>query len=371
MTWPAGANKRFSLGQGLHARLVRRPGAAWLEGFWRGLEAIADASVFQGWLWTGNCLAARFNDAVLLVVERGATPVAAGLLNRRRWSGLPCWHLGASGNAAWDGVFIEHNGPLVVRGDEQARAAWYRALLQSGPPAIGAVFDLPGIGDAGRDAVTAAGIVDEVATRAVPWCDLAALRAEGRDCLDQASANTRQQVRRAFRACEASGAMRVSRAADAMEAGRWLDALAVLHQATWQARGRSGAFAVPEFRRFHVELLQRGVADGIADLLQITAGERVIGYLYNLVWRGRVAAYQSGFDYAVAHPHEKPGLVCHVAAMRYYQAAGLGAYDFLGGAARYKTSLANREDRLHWLRTASRWSLCDVALRVAHLRPGH
>jgi len=70
---------------------------------------------------------------------------------------------------------------------------------------------------------------------------------------------------------------------------------------------------------------------GEIDLLRIAAGDQTIGFLYNFRFRNRVYAYQSGFDYSVSHPHQKPGLTCHHLAIEMYRRQGLEVYDFLAG----------------------------------------
>ena len=84
---------------------------------------------------------------------------------------------------------------------------------------------------------------------------------------------------------------------------------------------------------------------GEAELLRIDGAAAPIGYLYNFRLGGRVLAYQSGFDYAGAGRHGKPGLTCHHAAIRQAAAEGARVYDFLAGADRYKTSLATAASR--------------------------
>jgi CelD/BcsL family acetyltransferase involved in cellulose biosynthesis len=174
--------------------------------------------------------------------------------------------------------------------------------------------------------------------------------ASGRAFLESLSANTRYQIRRSeWSFVETSGPLRVSRAASVAEGLAFLDALAGLHQATWVRRGKPGAFANEAFMRHHRELVSRGLPRGEVDLLRLDAGVQVVGYLYNFVYRGRVSCYQSGFDYAAAGPHQKPGLTCHAAAIERYRAEGAVAYDFLAGEARYKSSLSNARAMLHWL----------------------
>lgn len=343
-----------------------------LGDLWRRVEAEADGSVFQSWLWLGCRFDERFRRALVLTIEAEGRIVAIGLLGHgQRRFGLSQYCLAETGVADEDNVFIEHNGPLVVRDRPAARAAWFEAALR--PHAgLGSMLRLSGVGPDDAAAAQRAGVTDGGMQRVAPWRDLARLRATGADCLDLVSANTRQQINRAWRRYEVSGPIIVARAATVGQADAWLAALADWHRQTWEARGKAGAFAARGFERFHTALVARGVACGVVDVLRVAAGARVIGYLYNFVWRGRVSAYQSGFAYNPAQPHEKPGLVCHVAAMRHYQARGLDGYDFLAGDDRYKTSLADRSVTMHWITAAPRWSMAAAILatraRIARWR---
>jgi CelD/BcsL family acetyltransferase involved in cellulose biosynthesis len=186
-------------------------------------------------------------------------------------------------------------------------------------------------------------------TRPAPFVDLAALRLAGRPYLSRLSANTRYQLRRSQRRYEADGPLTICRARSVAEAGEFLDRLAELHQRYWTGRGRPGAFANAKFGRFHRALIERAFPEGEIDLLRICGGGRVVGYLYNFLYRRVVYAYQSGFDYAVSDSHQKPGLTCHHLAIERYLAAGADRYDFLAGADRYKQSLASGATLLHWI----------------------
>ena len=81
---------------------------------WRALEAGAAASFFQSWTWVGCEAATRFPDPILIEAVRDGRTLALALCNRTRgWAGATLW-LGESGAAAWDSVFVEHNGPLLA-----------------------------------------------------------------------------------------------------------------------------------------------------------------------------------------------------------------------------------------------------------------
>lgn len=359
--------------------LSRTPDLAGVADRWQALEARAELSFFQSWAWVGCLAEERFPDPVLLAAEEDGRTVALALFNRnRRLLALEALHLGESGAGGLDSVFVEHNGPLV----ERDRAALLPALLHATlhapiTPATGAParrrLVLSGVDETQLRAVRAAlaehngragDRVCLVQTRPAPFVDLAGLRRSGTSFLQSLSANTRYQLRRSARHYAMSGSLVLQRPATLEEAWAFLDGLAVLHQATWQRRGLPGKFATPAFLRFHRTLLARILPRGEVDLLRVAAGSRVIGYLYNFRFRGRVLAYQSGFDYAGAGPHEKPGMTCHQMAIEAGIAEGMDCYDFLAGADRYKLSLASGSVPLHWLEVMPRWSIEGVLNRL-------
>jgi len=315
---------------------------------WHGIESAAGASPFQRWSWAGCRAAARYPDPLLVQAHRGGELVGLALFNRRRGR---LW-LHESGDPAMDSIYVEHNGPLALPGSDRAAvlAGLLRCALGDPLGRLGGVM-LSGVDSDVVGAAKDAGAPTSNRMRAAPFVDLGAIPA-GTDYPAVLSRNTRQQLRRSARAY---GDVRLDRAATPSQALEYLDALAVLHTASWQARGKPGAFAQPEFLAFHRDLAARGAPAGEVDLLRITAGPQVVGYLYNLRACGRVCSYQGGFDYAGAPPHGKPGLLCHHLAIEAARARGDTAYDFLAGDGRYKDSLSNAQGALHWLRLLPRW----------------
>jgi CelD/BcsL family acetyltransferase involved in cellulose biosynthesis len=348
---------------------------------WRELETRAHLSFFQSWSWIGCLGPERYDNPVLLEARRDGRTVALALFNRRRrWLFDTLW-LHESGLKEHDAVFIEYNGLLCetllsetlameTGVDETVLAACLSAARCAplpGPRLVRRVM-LNGVDPAHLRAAGAAGTVFGLSTRMAPTLDLAALRRDGRRHLDVLSANTRAQLRRSLRAYGALGPLGMRRAADAPEAHRFLDGLASLHQATWQRRGRPGAFAQPHFARFHHGLIDRALPRGEIELWRVDAGSAVIGYLYNFQFRGRVSAYQSGFDYALADHRAKPGLTCHHLAIEQGLAEGRDCYDFLAGDDRYKRSLSDGARPLHWLSIGPRLGSVRRAASVRWLQ---
>lgn len=318
---------------------------------WRSLEQHTQAGFFRGWSFLGCQAETRFSDPFLLAATSNGADAALALLNRHGNR----LHLGETGNPALDAIFIEHNGILARSGD--ILPACYRALLARSP------VTLSGIDDTQLVAARQAGLVHTRQSRFAPALNLASLATP---YLETLSANTRSQIRRASR--QYGAAPRLCRA-DTLEAALgFFETMIGLHQASWQHRGKPGAFASATMRAFHRTLIARAWPRGEADLLRIAAGEQDIGYLYNFLHAGRVYCYQSGFIRA-ATPHAKPGLLCHSLAIAHYAGAGFGIYDMLAGASRYKTSLVKDGQMLHWATLYPKNSLTGMArIAAASLR---
>ncbi len=316
---------------------------------WIALEVACPAGFFLSWTWLGCLAGERFPRLLLLSVTRDGVDVALALLG---WRGRRAF-LNETGVAAADAVFIEHNGLLVRPGHEAAVAPALRTVLRRF-----SALSMSGVGDAVLTAARSVGRVQTHVTRFAPAVDLTSL---DRPYLQTLRPNARSQIRRAMRCYTEEP--HLERAESCDQALAWFAALVRLHQASWQRRGRPGAFSEASIRRFHEALIGRGHASGQVDLLRVAAGTDVVGYLYCFIGGGRVLSYQSGFA-PLSDARAKPGLVCHALAVAFYARRGMAAYDMLGGADRYKLTLGRGGETLHWITLRRRWSLAGVLLAV-------
>ena len=343
-----------------------------LETKWRDLETRSNPSFFQSWTWTGCLAEERFPNPVLVEARENGRTVALALFNRRGQT----FYLGESGDPELDCIYIEFNGVLAEAGLESrlttaclgAVRAW-SGIGRSGTgwsdTGLARIWRrrlvLSGISSAAAISAEEIGAVRRTRSLAAPFVDV--VESDDR-FLASRGTNTRHQLRRSNRGYAATGAVTIDRADTLALAYEYLDGLEVLHQASWAARERVGAFAKPFFGRFHRALIARGLGRGEIDLFRIAAGPQTVGFLYNFRYRERSLAYQSGFDYAGAGRHEKPGLTCHHMAIRFAARWGAARYDFLAGDDRYKRSLSDRADHLHWIEVASPYSPGFLARRV-------
>jgi CelD/BcsL family acetyltransferase involved in cellulose biosynthesis len=320
---------------------------------WMALEASCKGGFFLSWTFLGTLAAERFPRLLLLSVTCDGADVALALLGLRRRRAF----LNETGIPAADAVFIEHNGLLVQPGHEAAIVPALSVVLRRFPALV-----MSGVGDAMLAAARSVGAVQTHVTRFAPAVDLAVL---DRPYLETLSANARSQIRRAMRYYAEPPCL--ERAQSPNQALAWFAAMVLLHQASWQRRGRPGAFADASIRRFHETLIGRGFVTGQVDVLRVAAGHDVVGYLYCFAGGGRVLSYQSGFA-PLAEPRAKPGLVCHALAAEFYAGRGMFAYDMLGGADRYKLTLGRSGETLHWITLHRRWSLAGLVLPLGKLR---
>lgn len=343
-----------------------------LEPLWRGLEDRCDAGVFRSWAWIG-CVLDVFAPRALVVEARCAGRVVGlalvGLGKAAFPGGRPRGHLGETGLTEHDRIMIEYNGVLAEPGwAAPVSRAVLDALLNAGSPRCGELR-LSGVDGQWFDLCRHAGVDWRLLRlrQGAPYADLRAMDAT--DPLRSLSKNSREQIRRSIRRFEDIGPVGLSRAESIGQSLEWFRDLEFLHTASWTRRGNAGAFGGKDFAAFHRRLIARTFDQGVVDLLRLSAGKTVLGYLYNLRWHDRVYAYQSGFTHA-DDPRWRPGLVAHLLAMRRYGNEKISVYHFLAGDARYKQSLSNGSDTLYWM-AAYRSSLLrrieDLARRF--LRP--
>jgi CelD/BcsL family acetyltransferase involved in cellulose biosynthesis len=341
------------------ARIQLQPVGKWpdLIARWQALEPRAAGGFFRSSTFLFCQAERRFTNAQLLEVTQDGMDLALALVGR---TGGRLW-LNQTGDTAEDSVFIEHNGLLAA--PEAAPLVAEALRVTAGQASL----VLSGIDEATLAAASGAGWLEQRERRFAPCVALDRL---DRPFLETLSANARSQIRRSLRLYGPD--LRLARAVSLEQAQAFLSELIDLHQASWVARGAPGAFATGIMRGFHQELIARAWPLGRADLLRITAGDRVIGLLYNLIADGVVHSYQSGFAYS-ADAREKPGLCCHALAIQHYADAGARAYDLLGGADRYKLTLTQHQpdsgQMLHWATLHPAGSARGLAARArARLR---
>lgn len=314
---------------------------------WRELEARADAPFFLSWDWIGCWLHETELSPYLLTVTAADRVVALALLQpshhrRHMLVGVNALMLHQAGNPDLDDITIEHNDILADQTvAAEAKLACFEFLTQQ---AAGVAWDelhLGGVAspESFRPIAERAGLMMSYHNYARSWAvDLQEVREAGGQFLDQLSANTRYQIRRAIRLYEKRGVLTATPATTVAEAMGYFMHMKELHQRYWIGRGFLGSFAKPFFEQFHRALITACLPRGTVELVCVRVDRQPIGYAYNFIHDGWVCAYQTGFLYET-DAKLKPGLVSHYLCIKRHIEAGARRYDFLAGGDRYKASL--------------------------------
>ncbi len=351
---------------------------------WRVLEAQSAGSPFTAWPWVSTWLdhLPKTRQPCVFQAEDDGGVFALGLLvdaperGMRRFLGQRALHLQETGDREIDNLTIDYGGLLARPGtEERAYAALFGilapALARQRYLRISASLHAPHV-LAALPSTASAFRAHSSPSYAV---DLEQVAAAGGDYLATVGSSTRYGLRRTRRAYEALGKISVETAGSAEQALDFLAELSVLHDAYWQRKGVRGSFGSPFFAAFHRDLIRRHHADGLTQLLRVTAGTTLVGYLYNLVWRKNVYFYNSGLNYGALDPrHDRPGYLAHLVAIESYLSQGMKAYDFLAGEARYKRALSTHSRVMEWIivkphgwrlsldRVLTRWRLSAALL---------
>lgn len=295
------------------------------------------------------------------------------LVFRRKYRGpIPITrvYLNAAGENESDSPCIEYNDLLCLHGWEEAIAVslknyllsqtWDELMLTGCRKSIGIDAICSAFKDLAKDSNTKPSF----------YVDLDGLRHTHKSFKEQLSTNTRSQIGRSRRRYEEYGSLHTEVAANVTEGLSMLNQLIELHQQTWRERGKSGVFCSKLFYAFHTEFIRQLLPQGGIQLLRVTAGDTVIGVLYNFVWQNKVYFYQSGFSYSKDNKL-KPGMVTHLCAIEYCLNNGYVEYDFLAGDDRYKQSLSKSQRQLNWiviLRPTPKTFLIRVMRKILSLR---
>ena len=324
-----------------------------LPQWWRPLfEASGNDSVFLSPAWMEAFIAVYGPDFEGSWVhwEADGHVVAGCLLVERvvRIKNIPfrSQFLNATGHASSPIPLAEFNDVLHLSTHGDAVAAdlasllrersWSRLLLSGHEPHS----------VAGRVLAHVGGLHAEQRSRPARYVDLAALGERPFETTLTGKSGT--HLRRNRREYEtALGDIGVRRATDLDEALGFFGQMRDLHLARWNSLDKSTSLATDAVVDFHHRVIRSLFASGGVDLLRVGSAERPVGFLYNFVVHGKVAMFQSGFDYEPSS-RRSPGLLTHALAIEHYRQRGLREYDFLSGDAQYKRTLSNGARDLLW-----------------------
>lgn len=344
-----------------------------IEHVWTGIAGRSNEPYFLSWGWIEHWIRSLPNrDCVRLVaVRRESEPVAAFFVGQSRvvrhkvFTGRGLF-MNASGNPVVDALCLEYNGIL---GGGSLDCAAFNEII-AGLPWEWDEFFLPALDRSVMPGKCIDGMNTScrlVIEKDVPsyYVDLEMVR-QNEDFNLLLSKSTRQNVVRSYKTYRQTGPVIFECATTIDRACEIYDELVELHQKAWRARGEPGAFATGFFMEFHRGLIRKRFDSGEIQLSRISAGDVVIGCIYNFVYKGKVFFYQSGINYT--SNKVRPGFVSLIEAIKYNAGLGHSVFDFLGGAVDYKKSLGTHSNRLTWVKLQKKHMRYAVENRLREIK---
>lgn len=328
---------------------------------WRQIEKESKCSFFLSWHWIESWLHTYQPNCELIEVHLQRKLVGLAIISKAVKTRYKIIHSNQvnfhqTGIATEDQIWIEYNDILTLKEHYSSVCKLIFEYFQDAPDCDELVFN---------------GLLEKKAALfnslssfnlQFQWLsptfsiDLQALRKTNKDYLPSLSKNTRYQIRRSHKEFNQLGELTLSRANSTEEALLFFDRAAVFHIKRWGNKAGESGFCNSKFTDFHKKLIQLNWHKEVIHLWKLQLCEQDIGYFYNFIYNDEVYFYLSGLK-GFENSKLKPGLLGHSLCIQYYLEQGYKKYDFMGGDARYKRSLAQQSQ-----------SLCKVLLQKPKIK---
>lgn len=293
-------------------------------------------SFFLSKSWIISWLQVITTPISLVVFYSNEQPIGFAFLGKQsKWYG-DTYYLNQSGNAKDDQMWIENNDIIVPQAfKHHCRIALLQTLQQT-PRFHRIVLSLV----ASKNWPTDHLFTWAAEQSSVSFVNLQALQNNEKNFETTLSKNSKSAVRRAAKYIEKQyGEITMRMRHDNLHELLQQE-LAPLHIKQWQNTAHGSGFENPVFTKFLALLSKSNAPECRCEVLSFHAGDKTLGYLFNIISHNEVYFYLSAINYADADNKYKPGMVIHKLAIEHYARLNYSKYDFLAGAARYKESLS-------------------------------
>jgi CelD/BcsL family acetyltransferase involved in cellulose biosynthesis len=168
--------------------------------------------------------------------------------------------------------------------------------------------------------------------------------------LQKLSTKERKKIGNLTRRLDSRYKVKFSRCGAPAELPAYLETLFSLHQKRWQARGKPGAFANPERRRFYYEIAGEFLKRSWLVFWTLELNGVPVASQFGFEYRGTFYALQEGFD--PDYSADSVGYVLRSQSLRQLIESGTRRYDFLAG---------QEDSKLRWNCATSNYVNLDIA----------
>lgn len=294
------------------------------------------ASFFLSKPWLLNWLAVIKSPVSVAVFYKDDLIIGFALIGKQsNWYG-DTYYLNQTGNAPEDQMWIEHNDIICAKQHKRGCRESLISALQQRPKFHRFILSM--VSDQHWPLLEV--FTWSVESSPVAYVDLSELQTKQINYETTLSKNSKSAVRRAAKYIEKQYGEITMRIRHDNLHELLQQELAPLHIKQWQNTEHGSGFENPVFTKFLALLSKSNAPECRCEVLSFHAGDKTLGYLFNIISHNEVYFYLSAINYADADNKYKPGMVIHKLAIEHYARLNYSKYDFLAGAARYKESLS-------------------------------
>ena len=331
-----------------------------IETKWRNLERQCDPTFFISWTWIGPWakLVANETDLYLFTLEENKNPVAMcffTICESKRLKGIVSSKQIQINEYLANGcnMVIQYNSVLAHQNDLQI--AWkylFDTLNQWNK-----TWDEIEISSLKKHDLEVVKKINsqfrfKIDKEHSIWIVPLDSECENIDILlSRLKAKSRRQLRQSIKAFENEyGEISYVIAQNLDQAILFFEKMEALHKIRWEQAGKPGSYANEKWVNFHKNVIKEGFPGGEILLIEIRAGNTVIGYLYGHPHKGTAYMQQTGFA-TMQENRLKPGYVSHFYTMLCNARNNIISYDFLPDDIHsYKKFFTNASGNVSWIR---------------------
>lgn len=327
------------------------PNREWLAETWKKLQPSAEDNIFLSWLWISSWLDCFVNDFILVEARQNNRVVGLGILIKKTSLLSACaqrgdYFLHRTGDESKDQIWIEYNDFLMDKKHEsQIRKCMASKVLHMIKKRESFIVGASFVND--FDKVHQIGALQRVTWRTTAYdLDLSVFKGDTNAFRMSLSKSARYQIKRSIQRYEELGELKIETASTIDMAMDFLEIAKPYHISRWGSSKGGSGFINPDFVEFHTTLIERGIKNDSVRIHRISVNNETIAIIYNLETVNQTYFYLSAINYSMTNSHFKPGLVSHYLLIKKAIEDGKLTYDFMGGAARYKSTFANHQSHL-------------------------
>jgi len=315
---------------------------------WQDLEKRAESNVFLSWSWIGHWLEIIKGKVFLVEALVNGQIVGLGLFvekSRNIFGLFPIkqWHLHRTGDTQQDQIWIEHNDFLLDTNiSDSVREEMIKAIFSFDPLLQEVIIGL----STSDTLMKFAKPFEDKSLKLRTLINTLAYRVETKKTYlnEVLSKNSRSQVKRSEKLLNQLGDLDFYVLTQVEDVKLALEDISKIHIERWQNTIQGSGFTNSSFNKFHRLMITEN-RNNIAQVSVLSLNKKPIGYLLNYIYKDKAYFYLSALT-TFDENKIKVGLTLHTKAIQYYIDNGIYSYDFLGGDARYKKSLSNKQYEL-------------------------